>query len=114
MDEIGLFWKMAPTRTLATKALSGRKKSKDRITLAFTINVTRLEKLDIWIIGKSKKPRCFKKVNLNRMRIQYRYNKSKWMTALIMKEYLYWLNNKIRYRKILLLLDNFSRHELGV
>ena len=114
MDETGLFWKMAPTRTLATEALSGGKKSKDRITLAFTTNVTGSEKLDIWIIGKSKKPRCFKKVDLNRMRIQYRYNKSKWMTALIMKEYLCWLNNKMRYRKILLLLDNFSGHELGV
>jgi hypothetical protein len=36
------------------------------------------------------------------------------MTALIMKEYLLWLNKKMRRRKILLLLDNFSGHELGV
>jgi hypothetical protein len=36
------------------------------------------------------------------------------MTALIMKEYLCWLNEKMRHRKILLLLDNFSGHELGV
>ena len=47
MDETGLFWKMAPTRTLATEALSGGKKSKDRITLAFTTNATGSEKLDI-------------------------------------------------------------------
>lgn len=45
MDETGLFWKMAPTRTLATEALSGGKKSKDR--LAFTTNATGSEKLDI-------------------------------------------------------------------
>jgi hypothetical protein len=33
-----------------------------------------------------------------------------------MEEYLQWLNNKIRAqeRKILLLLDNFSSHELGI
>jgi hypothetical protein len=36
------------------------------------------------------------------------------MTGLIMKEYLCWLNKKMRDRKILLLLDNFSGHELGV
>ena len=38
------------------------------------------------------------------------------MTGLIMEEYLQWLNNKMRAqeRKILLLLDNFSGHELGI
>ena len=38
------------------------------------------------------------------------------MTGLIMEEYLRWLDNKMRAegRKVLLLLDNFSGHELGV
>jgi hypothetical protein len=36
IDETGLFWKLIPNRTLATKPGSGGKKSKDRITLAFT------------------------------------------------------------------------------
>ena len=38
------------------------------------------------------------------------------MTGLIYKEYLRWLNNKIRSegRKALLLIDNFSGHELVV
>src|SRR5271156_1224157 len=53
MNEIGLFWKMAPIRTLATDALSGGNKFKDRITLAFTTNATGSEKLDTWVIGKS-------------------------------------------------------------
>jgi hypothetical protein len=114
MDETGLFWKMAPNRTLATEALSGGKKSKDRITLAFTTNSDGSEKLDTWIIGTSKNPRCFKKVDLKRLRIQYRNNKSKWMTGLIMEEFLHWFDNKMRGRKVLLLLDNFSGHELGV
>ncbi|KAI0990930.1 hypothetical protein K3495_g17257, partial [Podosphaera aphanis] len=38
MDETGLFWKMAPTRSLATESISGGKKIKDRLTLAFTVN----------------------------------------------------------------------------
>jgi hypothetical protein len=114
MDETGLFWKMSPDRTLATEVQSGGKKSKDRITLAFTTNADGSEKLDTWAIGKSKKPRCFKHINLKNLRVQYRNNKSKWMTGLIMEEYLRWLNKKMRGRKILLLLDNFSGHELGV
>jgi len=35
---------------------------------------------------------------------------------LIIEEYLHWLNNKMKAqrRKILLLMDNFSGHEVGV
>jgi len=38
------------------------------------------------------------------------------MTGLIIEEYLHWLNNKIKAqgRKILLLMDNFSGHKVGV
>ena len=38
------------------------------------------------------------------------------MTGIIMEEYLQWLDNKMRgaNRKVLLLLDNFSGHELGI
>jgi hypothetical protein len=115
MDETGLFWKLTPDRTLATMPGSGGKKSKDRITLAFTCSATG-EKLQPWVIGKSKNPRCFKNINKRLLRIEYRHNKSKWMTGLIMEEYLRWLDNKMRVegRKVLLLLDNFSGHELGV
>jgi hypothetical protein len=38
IDETALYWKMAPDRTLATKAQAGGKKSKDCITLALTSN----------------------------------------------------------------------------
>jgi hypothetical protein len=46
----------------------------------------------------------------------YRFNNTKWMTGLICKEYLQWLNNKMQgeQRKVLLLIDNFSGHELAV
>jgi hypothetical protein len=115
MDETGLFWKLTPDRTLATQAGSGGKKSKDRITLAFTVSASG-KKEQVWCIGKSKNPRCFKKINRKLLRIEYRYNKTKWMTGIIMEEYLQWLDNKMRgaNRKVLLLLDNFSGHELGV
>ena len=36
------------------------------------------------------------------------------MTGLIIKEYLEWLDDRMKYRKILLLLDRFSGHELAV
>jgi hypothetical protein len=116
MDETSLFWKQSPNRTLAMEAQSGGKKAKDRITLALTSNADGSEKFTTWLIGKSKNPRCLKNINRKMLRIIYRYNKSKWMTGIIFEEYLQWLNNKMRgeRRKVLLILDNFSGHELGV
>ena len=70
MDETGLFWKLTPDRTLVTMPGSGGKKSKDRITLAFTCSATG-EKLQPWVIGKSKNPRCFKNINRSLLRIKY-------------------------------------------
>jgi hypothetical protein len=55
MDETGLFWKLIPDRTLATKAGSGGKKSKDRVTLVFTVS-TSGKKEFVWCIAKSKNP----------------------------------------------------------
>jgi hypothetical protein len=115
MDETALYWKMAPDRTLATKAQAGGKKSKDRIAIALTSNANDSETFKPWIIGKSKNPRCFKNINRRYLRITYRYNKTKW-TGLIYKGYLQWLNSKMRAqgRHVLLLMDNFSGHELAV
>jgi hypothetical protein len=116
MDETGLNWKRTPDRTLATKSHSGTKKSKDRITIALTSNADGSEKFLPWVIGKSENPRCFSRINRKNLRIMYRFNNTKWMTGLICEEYLQWLNNKMQgeQRKVLLLMDNFSGHELAV
>jgi hypothetical protein len=116
MDETGLHWKRTPDRTLATQPYNGTKKSKDRITIALTCNADGSEKFLAWVIGKSENPRCFSKINRKNLQIMYRFNKSKWMTGLICEEYLQWLNNKVQGegRKVLLLMDNFSGHELAV
>jgi hypothetical protein len=116
MDETGLNWKRTPDHTLATKSHSRTKKSKDRITIMLTSNAYGSEKLKPLVIGKSENPRCFARVNRENLRIIYPFNKSKWMTGLICEEYLRWLNTKMRSegRKVLLLMDNFSGHELAV
>jgi DDE superfamily endonuclease/Tc5 transposase DNA-binding domain/Fission yeast centromere protein N-terminal domain len=115
MDETGLFWKLQPDRSLATHQIKGGRKSKDRVTIALTVNADGSEKLEPWIIGRSKNPRCLKHIkNRQNLRIVYEYNKTKWMTGAVCKRFLQWFDNKMRGRKVLLLLDNFSGHELGV
>ena len=87
-----------------------------RITIALTSKADGSEKFTPWVIGKSENPRCLSKINRRNLRIEYRFNKTKWMTGLICEEYLRWLNNKkvAQQRHVLLLMDNFSGHELSV
>ncbi|GBB97722.1 hypothetical protein RclHR1_03050011 [Rhizophagus clarus] len=44
-DETGLYWKMEPKRTISNKPVSGRKQSKDRVTILLCSNATGTEKL---------------------------------------------------------------------
>ena len=65
-DETGLNFRLLPESSLASsfeKSADGRKKSKDRVTLNVCSNTTGSIKLPVHLIGKAKKPRCFKGTN---------------------------------------------------
>ena len=70
------------------------------------------EKKKILVIGKSQSPRCFK--NVKRLPVDYDSNKSAWMTSSIFASWLLKWDKDLRQRKrkILLLLDNCSAHNL--
>ena len=115
MDETGLFWRQAPTSGLGTQTRPGRKREKARSTLTVCVNSTGSERLPIWIIGTTKKPRSLSGINIDALGGVWRSNKKAWMTTFIMSE---WLHSFYSYiglsRQVLLLLDNFSTHIQGV
>jgi DDE superfamily endonuclease/Fission yeast centromere protein N-terminal domain/Tc5 transposase DNA-binding domain len=119
MDESGYYWKMKPDRSLSTFEAKGLKKAKARITANFCCNASGTDKLPPWFIGTAQRPRCFQRENLyelDHLGAVWRSNKSAWMTHHIMKEWLRWFDNRMvcANKKVLLLMDNFSAHELGV
>ena len=59
MDETGLFYCMAPDRTIAARQIGGMKKDKTRITVALCSNSNGSEKRELFFIGHSEKPRAF-------------------------------------------------------
>lgn len=66
MDETGLFFSMIPDRSLTTKDfVSGSKKLKSRISVALCANSDGSEKCRVLVIGKSKRPRCFKNARVD-------------------------------------------------
>lgn len=116
MDETALFWKLMPDTTLATCPQTGKKRVKNRVSLALCSNADGSDKLDPWVIGKAANPRCLgrNKTHLQGLNVCWRHNQKAWMTTVIMLEFLRWFVIKMRGRKVLLLLDNFSAHNAAV
>ena len=73
MDEIGIFHRMIPRRTLATKA-EGQEKQKERATQAVCANASGNDKLPIMLIGKSENPRCFRGIRKENLGVTYKSN----------------------------------------
>jgi len=114
VDETRLFFKCLPDKTFIFKgqSCSGGKHSKERVTLLLGANMSGTEKLRPLLIGKSKKPRCFKQVKS--LPLDYYANKKSWMTSEIFNLWLMKLDKKMvsEKRKILLFIDNCTAHNL--
>ena len=60
-DKTELFYRLLPDRTLELKNVDchGGKQSKERITALVCANMSGTDKLPMFVLGKSAKPRCF-------------------------------------------------------
>lgn len=112
-DETGIFYRVLPDKTLCFKGenCSGGKKSKERLTLLLCCNMIGEFETPL-IIGKAKKPRCFKNIQVQKLSVTWKNNKKAWMTTQIMSDWLVELENKMKKqnRKIILFLDNATSH----
>lgn len=125
-DESGLNYRMLPAKSLALKSeksAPGYKKSKERVTILACSNATGEHKFKLAMIGKAKKPRCFKHVKSTSdgfdLPVWYRSQNNAWMSESIFKEWFFqqfvpqverFLETKHLPRKAVLLLDNATTH----
>ena len=73
-DETGLNYRQLPEKTLAAsfeRSVDERKKNKERVTLNVCSNASGTIKLPLHLIGKAKKPRCFKGINMELLPVVY-------------------------------------------
>ncbi|GBB84276.1 hypothetical protein RclHR1_01090015 [Rhizophagus clarus] len=82
-DETGLYWKIEPKRTISNKPVSGRKQSKDRVTILLCSNATGTEKLKPAFIHKYKNSRPLKNLPKSSLPVEYYWNVKAWMQVLI-------------------------------
>ncbi|KAE9325918.1 hypothetical protein PF008_g16775 [Phytophthora fragariae] len=115
MDETGLNYKAAPTRSICTSKMPGVKKDKTRITLALTTNADGSDSLPALFIGRAVKPRCFGKKTAEQHGFLYKKTDKAWMNRKVYQEWLLNLDREMRaaQRHILLLVDNVSLHAHG-
>ncbi|KAF2899297.1 hypothetical protein ILUMI_06877 [Ignelater luminosus] len=117
IDETVLNYKMLPNKTLAAsnETVAGTKLIKDRLTIAPCSNGDGSHKLSLFVIGKYKKPRAFKNINLSSLPVYFRNQKSAWMDYHLFKswffdEFVPSVEKDLKQKKLpvraLLLLDN--------
>ena len=106
-----MYWDLEPSKTLAQGPLSGKKKSKKRVTLLLTCNATGTEKLKPLFIHTYQNPRILRGKKKEELPVDYYWNSTSWMQVSIWNDYLTKLDKKMRLqnRHILLLVDNAPR-----
>ncbi|XP_065840186.1 jerky protein homolog-like [Oscarella lobularis] len=122
LDETGLQFRLLPEKTLAgafEKSAAGRKKAKDRVTLAACSNASGSIFLPLLMIGKSNKPRCYRQLDMKLLPYLYRGQKKAWMTSELFSHWFhtYFVVNVREHlqelgfeKRAVLLLDNCSAH----
>ena len=85
-DEFGLFYRAQPNKSLHLRNENcvGGKHSKLRLT-GLTAADAVGEKLPLFVIGRSKKPRCFK--HIKHLPCRYRSQKKSWMDSILFEEW---------------------------
>ena len=106
-----MFFQALPSKSLHLKdeKCIGGKFSKVRLTGLAAANANG-EKLPMFIIGKSKSPRCFK--NLKQLPCRYRGQKKSWMDSDLFEEWVREVDRKFEQqnRKVVLIIDNCPAH----
>ena len=95
LTSLAFFYQCLPnkTRHLKSEKYSGGKNSKIRITGLAAANSVG-EKLPMFVIGKSKAPRCFK--NVTSLPCIYRSQKKSWMNSTLFEEWVRELDVKFQ------------------
>ena len=110
-DEFGLFYQCLPDKSyhFTKEKCIGDKHNKVRLTGMAAGNAFG-ERCPIFVIGKSKTPRCFKGVK--HIPCRYRAQKKSWMNSELFEEWVKELDRKfgIEGRKIALVIDNCPAH----
>ncbi|GBM70485.1 Jerky -like [Araneus ventricosus] len=101
------------------KLLRQAEKDEDRVTILEFANASGSHRVKLTLVGKSKKPRCFKIINKTALPVHYMHQKSACMNPTLFSE---WFHDcfvpevkkylrKLKLKKAILLMDNAPAHQ---
>jgi hypothetical protein len=105
---------MRPSRGLLSQSIPGIRKEKARISVILCTNATGEDRIQPWFIGKAKKPRALRGVDILGIGGVWKYNSKAWNTTIVIVEWLQAFYRHIGGRQVLLTIDNFSAHITGI
>ncbi|EPY54077.1 hypothetical protein SPOG_05545 [Schizosaccharomyces cryophilus OY26] len=105
--EMGLFWKLTPSKVYAVEEVQGMKRDKARVTALVCTNATGTRKLPMWAIGYSQNPKAFRSAAIKPdvLNFHWRYNGRACLTTILIEEWLLWFDAQMQNRKVVLLLE---------
>ena len=110
-DKFASFYKALPKNTLHLKddKCTSVKHSKIRVTGLAAGNMNG-DKLLMFVIGKSKKPRCFK--NVKKLPCRYQDQNKSWMDSTHLENWVRELDDQFEKenQKVALIIDNYTAH----
>ena len=76
-----------PNKTMYFKgqACNNAKVEKERLSILLCTNMDGSEKIKPMVVYKSETPRCLK--NINKSKVNYRWNKNAWMTQILLNDF---------------------------
>lgn len=112
MDQTSLFFKLGSPGILSTRPVPGKKKSKERITIALICNASGTDKRKPIIVSKFMRDRCFGKIFDPSVYCDSFHNRKAWMTTAIFQTVITKLDQDLRLqgRSAVLVLDNATCH----
>ncbi|EPX74558.1 ARS-binding protein [Schizosaccharomyces octosporus yFS286] len=105
--EMGLFWKLTPSKIYAVEEAQGMKRDKARITTLLCTNATGTRKLPMWAIGYSQNPKAFRAAAIKPevLNFHWRFNGRACLTTILIEEWLLWFDSQMQKGKVILLLE---------
>ncbi|KAJ1184176.1 hypothetical protein NDU88_000986 [Pleurodeles waltl] len=114
-DEMAVFFREMPDRVVESRDLSTVNRVREYVTVIVCANSFGTEKMRLLVIGRSKKPRCFKGVTMDALPVQYEADLYTRLSVNIFQKWVHGIDACMRRagRQILLFIDHCTAHNIG-
>lgn len=111
VDETGLLWKLIPEASAQSQSAPPQ----PRVSLVLACNADASERLDIWAVGRSRRPHSFaRRPAVATLGVVWRHDPTALVTLHEFVAYMYWFDEQMKGRRVALILTTTTLHRAAV